>query len=79
MFNYLAPVNMRAVSAGSKPFGWVHPQSLKALARAGIQQAGLYSKSQEVKAQMQADPVITLCGNAANESCPAYFDQALKA
>jgi arsenate reductase len=70
---------MRAVSAGSKPCGWVHPQSLKALARAGIEQTGLYSKSQEVHAQLQPDVVITLCDNAANEPCPAYFDQAFKA
>ncbi|MCL8045251.1 MULTISPECIES: arsenate reductase ArsC [Pseudomonadaceae] len=79
VFNHLAPVSMRAVSAGSKPCGWVHPQSLKALARAGIEQTGLYSKSQEVHAQLQPDVVITLCDNAANEPCPAYFDQAFKA
>ncbi|EML5473544.1 arsenate reductase ArsC [Pseudomonas aeruginosa] len=79
VFNHLAPANMRAVSAGSKPCGWVHPQSLKALARAGIEQTGLYSKSQEVHAQLQPDVVITLCDNAANEPCPAYFDQAFKA
>lgn len=79
VFNHLAPANMRAVSAGSKPCGWVHPQSLKALARAGIEQTGLYSKAQEVHAQLQPDVVITLCDNAANEPCPAYFDQAFKA
>lgn len=79
VFNHLAPANMRAVSAGSKPCGWVHPQSLKALARAGIEQTELYSKSQEVHAQLQPDVVITLCDNAANEPCPAYFDQAFKA
>ena len=79
VFNHLAPASMRAVSAGSKPCGWVHPQSLKALARAGIELEGLYSKSQEVHAQLQPNVVITLCDNAANEPCPAYFDQAFKA
>lgn len=79
VFNHLAPVSMRAVSAGSNPCGWVHPQSLKSLARAGIDQAGLYSKSQEVHAKLQPDVVITLCDNAANVPCPAYFDQAFKA
>jgi len=79
VFNHLAPVSMRAVSAGSNPCGWVHPQSLKALARAGIELTGLYSKSQEVHAQLQPDLVITLCDNAANEPCPVYFDQAFKA
>lgn len=79
VFNHLAPASMRAVSAGSKPCGWVHPQSLKALARAGIKQTGLYSKPQEMHEKLQPELVITLCDNAANEPCPAYFDQAFKA
>lgn len=31
VFNHLAPAHMRAYSAGSKPKGLIHPQSLLAL------------------------------------------------
>ena len=79
VFNHLAPGEMRAYSAGSKPCGWVHPQSLKALQRAGIALDGLHSKSQAVHAELQPDLVITLCDNAATEPCPSYFGAALKA
>ena len=79
VFNHLAPGDMRAYSAGRQPCGWVHPQSLRALQRAGIALDGLHSKSQVVHAQLQPDLVITLCDNAASEPCPAYFGAALKA
>lgn len=79
VFNHLAPPEMRAYSAGSKPCGWVHPQSLNALQRAGIALDGLHSKSQMVHQRLQPDLVITLCDNAANEPCPACFGGALKA
>jgi arsenate reductase len=70
---------MRAYSAGSKPCGWVHPQSLKALQRAGIAIDGLHSKSQAEHRQLQPDLLISLCDNAASEPCPAYFGGALRA
>lgn len=79
VFNHLAPRDMRAYSAGRKPCGWVHPQSLRALQRAGIALDGLHSKSHAVHARLQPDLVITLCDNAATEPCPAYFGPALKA
>jgi len=34
-FNHLAPAGWRALSAGSKPAGYVHPRSLALLAREG--------------------------------------------
>lgn len=78
IFNYLAPVHMHAYSAGSKPCGWVHPQSLRALQRAGIAIDGLHSKSQAEHRQLQPDLLISLCDNAAAEPCPAYFGGALR-
>jgi arsenate reductase len=78
IFNHLAPAGMRAYSAGSKPCGQVHPHSLDALRRAGIDLQGLHSKSQAVHEGLLPDLVITLCDNAAAEPCPAYFDDALK-
>jgi arsenate reductase len=79
IFNHLAPAPMRAYSAGSKPCGWVHPQSLRALQRAGIAIDGLHSKSQAEHRQLQPDLLISLCDNAAAEACPAYFGSALRA
>lgn len=79
IFNHLAPAGMRAYSAGSRPCGQVHGQSLNALQRAGIELNGLHSKSQTVHEKLQPDLLITLCDNAAAEPCPAYFGGALKA
>ena len=79
IFNHLAPAYMHAYSAGSKPCGWVHPQSLRALQRAGIAIDGLHSKSQAEHQQLQPDLLISLCDNAAAEPCPAYFGRALRA
>lgn len=79
IFNHLAPAGMRAYSAGSKPCGQVHEQSLNALRRASIDRHGLHSKSQAVHAELRPDLVITLCDNAAAEPCPAYLGDALKA
>src|SRR3990167_7297469 len=79
IFNHLAPAHMHAYSAGSKPCGRVHPQSLRALQRAGIAIDGLHSKSQADHQQLQPDLLISLCDNAAAEPCPAYFGRALRA
>lgn len=78
IFNHLAPAEMRAFSAGSKPKGVVHPLSIRALDRAGIDAAGLQSKSLLVHESLHPDLVITLCDSAASEPCPAYFDDAVR-
>lgn len=77
-FNALAPAGMRAMSAGSKPAGYVHPRSLALLAREGIPTAGYFSKSWEALPAVP-DIVITVCGNAAGETCPAYLAPAARA
>lgn len=79
IFNHMAPAGMQAYSAGSQPKGKVHPQSLAALGRAGISSEGLHSKGQMTHERLRPDLVITLCDSAANETCPAYFDSAIKA
>ena len=64
-----------AYSAGSKPSGKVHPQSLVLLAREGFRVAGLTSQSWDVYAAADApvmDAVITVCGSAAGETCPMW-------
>lgn len=71
-FNHLAPAGWRAVSAGSKPAGYVHPRSLALLAREGIATEGYHSKSWD-DLPITPDIVITVCGSAAGETCPAYL------
>jgi len=65
------------MSAGSKPTGQVHPRSLALLAREGISTEGYYSKSWE-NLPATPDIVISVCGNAANETCPAYLGPVLR-
>jgi len=65
------------MSAGSKPTGQVHPRSLALLAREGISTEGYYSKSWE-NLPATPDIVISVCGNAANDTCPAYLGPVLR-
>jgi arsenate reductase len=76
-FNHLAPSGWRAMSAGSKPTGQVHPRSLALLAREGISTEGCYSKSWN-DLPVTPDIVLSVCGNAANETCPAYLGPVLR-
>jgi arsenate reductase len=77
-FNHLAPAGWKAMSAGSKPAGYVHPRSLALLAREGIPAAGLHSKSWDSQPQTP-DIVVTVCSSAAGETCPAYLEPVLRA
>lgn len=76
-FNHLAPAGWTAMSAGSRPTGQVHPRSLALLAREGIATAGLHSKSWDDLADTP-DIVVTVCGRAAGETCPAYLGPAIR-
>lgn len=66
------------MSAGSKPTGYVHPRSLVLLTREGIATAGYHSKSWE-HLPHTPDIVISVCANAAGETCPAYLGNAMRA
>jgi arsenate reductase len=77
-FNHLAPEGWRALSAGSKPAGYVHPRSLALLEREGIATQGYHSKSWDAL-PVTPDIVISVCGNAAGEECPAYLGPVLRA
>jgi arsenate reductase len=76
-FNHLAPAGWHGMSAGSKPTGQVHPRSLALLAREGIATEGYSSKSWD-SLPVTPDIVISVCGNAANETCPVYLGQVLR-
>ena len=74
-FNHLAPAGWKAMSAGSRPAGVVHPRSLALLAREGIATAGLHSKSWDTL-PVVPDIVVTVCASAARETCPVYLGAA---
>lgn len=65
------------MSAGSKPTGYVHPRSLALLAKEGIATEGYFSKSWE-NLPVTPDIVITVCGSAAGEACPAYLGPVIR-
>ncbi|MGE0874317.1 MAG: arsenate reductase ArsC [Burkholderiales bacterium] len=76
-FNHLAPAGWKAMSAGSQPTGQVHPRSLALLAREGIATDGCHSKSWDAL-PLTPDIVVTVCSNAAGETCPAYLGKVLR-
>ncbi|OGA28006.1 MAG: ArsC family transcriptional regulator [Betaproteobacteria bacterium RIFCSPLOWO2_02_FULL_65_24] len=76
-FNALAPQDWRALSAGSQPTGQINPRTLALLARENIATEGLYSKAWESLPTVP-DIVITVCGSAAGETCPAYLGSVLR-
>jgi protein-tyrosine-phosphatase len=76
-FNHLAPAGWRAMSAGSRPTGQVHPRSLALLRREGIATEGYHSKSWDDLPQTP-DIVVTVCSNAAGETCPVYLGQVVR-
>ena len=76
-FNHLAPAGWKAMSAGSRPTGQVHPRSLALLTGEGISTEGYYSKSWNDLPETP-DIVVTVCASAAGETCPAYLGAALR-
>src|SRR5512142_3396432 len=61
----------QAVSAGTKPTGYVHPKAIEALREIGIEHEGR-SKSVEEFKDAELDAVITVCDSAAEE-CPVWL------
>jgi arsenate reductase len=60
----------QAVSAGTRPAGYVHPGALAALSEIGLQHDGRSKHTDEFKDQA-FDLVITVCDSAAEE-CPVW-------
>ena len=68
--------DVRGHSAGSAPSGRINPFAIEALRSAGIDTAPLRSKSWDEFCRDDAPPlaiVITVCANAAGETCPVFF------
>lgn len=62
-----------AVSAGTKPAGYVHPKAIQALAEIGIQHQGRSKLADEFRGA-PFDLVVTVCDSAAEE-CPLWLGQ----
>lgn len=60
-----------AVSAGTKPAGYVHPNALRALAEIGIVHHGRSKNADEFR-DTPLDLVVTVCDSAAEE-CPVWL------
>lgn len=82
ILNHTSNGRVRAYSAGSKPTGKVHPQSLTLLGDEGHDIRDARSKSWDEFAAEDApemDMVITVCGSAAGETCPMWPGAPIRA
>jgi arsenate reductase len=66
----------QAVSAGTKPAGYIHPKALAALAEIDIQHEGRSKHADEFKGT-DFDLVVTVCDSAAEE-CPVWLGKGKK-
>ena len=78
LINKLGNGDFKAVSAGSFPTGYIHPKSIETLIRHNVDPGKPRSKSWDEFIDMSFDYVITVCDQAANESCPLFLGDALK-
>lgn len=72
LLNDLGRGRYRAWSAGGVPAGYVHPKSIETLQRHGVDPGQKRSKSWNEFAEESFDLVITVCDQAAGESCPLF-------
>ena len=79
--NHLGKGRFEAFSAGSQPSGRVNSYAIEELKSVGISTENLSSKSWDRFTEEGApllDIVITVCDNAANETCPVLFGDFVK-
>jgi protein-tyrosine-phosphatase len=82
LLNRLGSGRFQAHSAGSHPKGAVHPTTLALLGSMGYDTTTLSSKSWDVFARAEAEPldfVFTVCDAAAGEACPVWPGQPVTA
>ena len=79
LFNHLGQGRVKAYSAGSQPLGRLNAGAVALLQRHGISTEGLSSKSWSKFENQQIDVAITVCDNAAGETCPAYLQTTTRA
>jgi len=84
ILNHIGRGRFKGFSAGSSPLAnqQPNPLGLKVLHNAGISVEGLHSKSWDEFGTSNApkmDLVITVCDNAAGETCPIFPGKPIKA
>ena len=79
LLNHIGEGEIRAFSAGSFPTGNVNPSALATLADHGLSIDGYSSQSWDEFDDHAFDIVITVCDNAAGETCPVYLNNTIKA
>ncbi|MFZ5638304.1 MAG: arsenate reductase ArsC [Pseudomonadota bacterium] len=76
LFNVLGRGRFRAFSAGSRPSGRVQPMAAELAEKLGYDISRLRSKSWDEFSGPDApelDLVVTVCDNAAGETCPVWY------
>jgi protein-tyrosine-phosphatase len=82
ILNRLGMGSFRAFSAGSRPKGQVHPETIRLLHSLHYDTSSVRSKSWSEFAEPGApllDFVFTVCDNAAGETCPVWPGQPMTA
>ncbi|MDA0739392.1 MAG: arsenate reductase ArsC [Nitrospirae bacterium] len=72
LLNHLGKGYYQPFSAGSFPTGKVHPKSIETLKRHGIEPGEPRSKSWGEFSDTHFDLIVTVCDQAAGETCPLF-------
>ena len=75
--NARAGAEWHAVSAGTRPAGFVHPSALRALAEIAIDASAAQCKSIEAFRGESFDLVVTVCDQA-SEECPLWLGMGIR-
>ncbi|HSH04948.1 MAG TPA: arsenate reductase ArsC [Anaerolineae bacterium] len=74
LVNHYLGDEWEAVSAGTKPAGYVHPLAVAAMAELGIDISGYQSEVVDLYREWSFAVVITVCAEAA-EDCPLWLGE----
>ncbi len=75
LIRHLSHGRIRVSSAGSRPAGRVHPVAIQTLEKHGVTIGSVRSKSWEEFFGMSFDLILTVCDQAAGESCPLFHSK----
>ncbi len=78
LFNHLGRKRIKAFSAGSHPIGKINTGALATLKRHNLPTEGYKSQSWDEFSNQPIDIVITVCDNAAGETCPVYLNKTVR-